>query len=378
MTSLWLSLLLLGVVARGAAGGAVLRVAYPGAQLGGGDTMYLRGEGGGLSWGRGVALSRESADVWSAEVPSQGPFVVKALVNDTLWQVGPNVLLNGTADATVYPWFGSETGRYEVSLRNLYSPHFDNYRDAVVYLPPGYDENPLRPEYPLVVAADGQNCFNASTSAFGVSWEMAQTLDDLVGRGVIEPVVVVAVYNTPKRILEYTPSVDPTYGGGGADAYLDWLDAVAMPAVRALGYRVDVASPSRVILGSSLGGLLSCYAALTRPASWSRAVCMSSSFWWNDQHFLRSVLARAPASLPAAVYLDSGHPGDDYNQTLAVRARLAQLGVAPLFYDCQPGGQHNEKSWAERFHLPMTDLFAAPQQDGGRPSSSSSSSSSSC
>ncbi|RYE84066.1 MAG: hypothetical protein EOO65_02880, partial [Methanosarcinales archaeon] len=44
------------------------------------------------------------------------------------------------------------------------------------------------------------------------------------------------------------------------------------------------------MLGSSLGGLLSCYAGWTRPDTYGFAGCMSSSFWWNNQDFNNTII----------------------------------------------------------------------------------------
>jgi len=109
----------------------------------------------------------------------------------------------------------------------------------------------------------------------------------------------VGVDNTVNRTYEYTYSVDPTVGvGGGADLYLDFLQATVMPLVQNL-YRIvptNPAAPRWGVLGSSLGGLLSCYAGWTRPSTYWLAGCMSSSFWWNNEDFNTTILPTPPAS----------------------------------------------------------------------------------
>jgi hypothetical protein len=152
----------------------------------------------------------------------------------------------------------------------------------------------------------------------------------------------VGVDNTDGRIFEYTYSVDPTVGqGGGADLYLDFLEQTVLPLVQTL-FRVQAPPAAQPnvggarwgILGSSLGGLLSCYAGWTRPMVYGLAGCMSSSFWWNDEDFNSTVLpsgAGGPAPYPPVIefYLDSGNAGtddDDVNQTLTVRNSMHALG----------------------------------------------------
>ncbi len=78
---------------------------------------------------------------------------------------------------------------------------------------------------------------------------------------------------------EYTYSRDPSEGfGGKGDLYLDFIEATLLPMIRE-ELRVTLGD-GLGIMGSSLGGLISCYAGWTR--GYPRVGCMSSSFWWND------------------------------------------------------------------------------------------------
>lgn len=303
-------------------------------------------------------------------------------------------------------------------IRDVWSPQLNNSRDLVVYVPPSYAENPHKvritrtdrlptiqlPRRALPRGAqvfdaasvlwmhDGQNLFNASTrwgnraggscsvrvrplvphsrtarSAFGVAWMCQDAVDGTVVAGASREVILVGVDNTADRTWEYTYSYDPTVGdGGGADAYLDFLAETVVPLVQAT-YRVRGDGPWQ-LLGSSLGGLVSCYAAYTRPQSWSAAGCMSSSFWWNGEDFRTAVI---PSAHPTTVslYLDSGDAGpddDDVNQTLAVLHTLQAGGwvvqptnAAPraLGYYLDHGGQHSEAYWGARFHVPVQWAF---------------------
>jgi predicted alpha/beta superfamily hydrolase len=73
-------------------------------------------------------------------------------------------------------------------------------------------------------------------------------------------------------------SYDPSQQAGGAgDKYLDFIEATVLPAVTS---RFRIQPNARLAMaGSSLGGLITCYAAATRPSTWANAACMSSSFW---------------------------------------------------------------------------------------------------
>ncbi len=332
-------------------------------------------------------MTPAGVDQWTVQVPVKASVLTgqfKVLIGDQTWEVGANhnvefSSLWGSNDTSaamvqVFPWFGQQQGRYEVSQPALFSPQLQNFRSVVVYTPPSYDENPYK-RFDVLVMHDGQNLFNASTSSFGTAWQCQGTLDALMIQGDMREIVVVGVYNIgANRTYEYTYSVDPTvHDGGGGDAYLDFLESSVYPWVQA-AYRVHPLVPgvgagaSRwSMLGSSLGGLLSCYAGWTRPNVYARVGCMSSSFWWNSEDFNNTVLQHAPPVGPSkpdvVFYLDSGNAGpdnDDVVQTHTVFEHLKSDGYvlnSTLFYYTQQGGQHSEKYWGERFDIPMQDLF---------------------
>lgn len=108
-------------------------------------------------------------------------------------------------------------------------------------------------------------------------------------------IIIVGVDNTVNRTYELTYSVDPTVGvGGGADLYLDFIQYTVLPLVQSR-YRIiasDPVTPRWGLLGSSLGGLVSCYAGWTRPDTYWFTGCMSSSFWWNSEDFNNTILER--------------------------------------------------------------------------------------
>lgn len=63
--------------------------------------------------------------------------------------------------------------------------------------------------------------------------------------------------------------------------------------------------------GSSLGGLISCYATYTRPKNFNKAICMSSSFWWNSEDFNTKILKNGTYSSSTSIYVDSGDSGNN-------------------------------------------------------------------
>src|SRR5262249_27366897 len=80
-----------------------------------------------------------------------------------------------------------------------------NWRDILVYLPPGYRRF-SRKRYPVLYLHDGQNVFDAATSFAGVEWGVDETAERLIRQKQIEPLIIVAVSDIGGgRVFEKTP-----------------------------------------------------------------------------------------------------------------------------------------------------------------------------
>jgi predicted alpha/beta superfamily hydrolase len=266
----------------------------------------------------------------------------KLLVGDSIWSIGYNerVYLPGTTQKNnfltdVYPFFYSNAGDYAY-VRNVYSPQLKNTRDLVVYTPPSYYENTYKPIKHVLIMHDGQNLFNPSTCFAGKCWNAHKTINQFVFSGNIEEVAIVGINNTPDRINEYTCSYDQgTKGGGKGDLYLDFIEKTVLPVIQK-NYRVLVKKENIGILGSSLGGLISCYAGWTHSSIYGKSGCMSSSFWWNNEDFNETILTTKSSPLPnLIVYVDSGDSGpsqDDMIQTITVEVIVNNIGALVFIF----------------------------------------------
>ena len=129
----------------------------------------------------------------------------------------------------------------------------------------------------------------------------------------MEEVVIVAPYSTPDRITEFTYSYDEVRKDGGkGDLYLDFIDQTVLPMMES-NLRITLKGKLG-ILGSSLGGLISCYAGWTRFDKYTRIGCMSSSFWWNKMDFINKIMVTnpiPPVSSRPLIYMDSGTDGGE-------------------------------------------------------------------
>lgn len=236
-----------------------------------------------------------------------------------------------------------------------------------VYLPPGYEENPGR-RYPLLILQDGQNLFDPATSFMrGKTWRVAESADEAVAAGEVEPLVIAGVAHAgERRIAEYTPTRDMKLGGGEAGQYALMVIREVLPFLHAR-YRLRAGSGDTGLGGSSLGGLVSLWMGLRHADTFGKLAVLSPSVWWNHRSILAWVSEVAP-ELPQRprIWLDAGDR--EGRRTLAdaemLHARLRKQGwrdEVDLHFEAIAGGTHDEASWATRVRPMLRFLFPAEQ-----------------
>ena len=232
-------------------------------------------------------------------------------------------------------------------------------RKAYIYLPEYYNDDELR-RYPVLYMFDGHNVFYDAVSAFGKSWNMTSYL--LWTR---KPLIVVAVECNKRgnnRLKEYSPTsfADPKYGNIRARGrtYMDWLVKELKPRVDAT-FRTLPGREHTIIAGSSMGGLMSLYAATAYNRYFSRAACLSPSLWTNPEKLLELV-ERAKTAPDTTVYLDYGsqelsnHPAQ--KEALMEMSQLLLKKNVNLTFRIIPNGNHSEASWEQQVPIFMECL----------------------
>lgn len=75
--------------------------------VGFGNLLYIRGEGAGLSWDKGVAMVNISPYEWAFESKSKdGDITFKLLINDEIWAEGDNTSVAAGTKIVCSPFFG--------------------------------------------------------------------------------------------------------------------------------------------------------------------------------------------------------------------------------------------------------------------------------
>ncbi len=249
-------------------------------------------------------------------------------------------------------------------------------RRATVYLPPGYDAARTQP-YPLLLALDGQTM---------PQWRLAEALDELVGAGAIEPVVVAAVPASAERMDEYGMAGQLDFAGRGrhAKALQDLLAGEVLPWLRER-HPVATDAARTGIFGASLGGLCAFDTAWRRPQVFGLAGIFSGSLWWRADD--SSVAAQQASRLahrtvrdantrPALrVWFQAGtrdeaadRDGNGVIDAIQDTTELVDELVAKGFrrgdevvYHELEGGEHHEGSWASA--LPDFLRWAFPRRN---------------
>ena len=181
----------------------------------------------------------------------------------------------------------------------------DKVRRGYVYLPDDYHADPSR-RYPVMYMFDGHNVFFDSDAAFGKSWGMASYM-----AWSRKQLIIVAVECNKKgngRMREYCPFnfEDPKWGKirGRGKVYMDWLVKELKPYIDA-NYRTLSDREHTIIAGSSMGGLMSLYAAAAYNHVFQRAACLSPSLWTSPEKIL-GIVESADLKNDTTIYMDYG------------------------------------------------------------------------
>ncbi|MBA2405644.1 MAG: alpha/beta hydrolase [Bdellovibrionales bacterium] len=240
-------------------------------------------------------------------------------------------------------------GHFKLFKKDILAPSSKHGRDVYVYLPANYQKNNVR--YPVIYLHDGQNLFDPQRAYLGQTWKALSTLNNLIARKEVAPVIVVAIDNTADRKLEYTPE-------NSGKLYLEFLVKTLKPLVDQ-NFRTKTERKDTAMMGSSLGGLISLHAGVLYPETFGLIAALSPSIWWNDRAIITSY--QQHSQLPHKVYLDSGTTGGEEPQDVL---DLSQVLVSRnyrhaenLFVYIQDGADHQEYYWAMRFPVALKALF---------------------
>ena len=264
------------------------------------------------------------------------PTSISATIEGWKYELAPIEELISTAASNV-----------SIMKEDFLIPQLNRKRRIWIYLPPDYETSVKR--YPVLYMHDGQNLFDQAVG-FAGEWKVDETLNEVFQNG-DSSVIVIAIENGEEhRISEYTPWKHPKYGGGEGDKYVDFIVNTLKPYVDKT-YRTKSDRMNTGILGSSLGGLISFYAAMKHQEVFSKAGVLSPSFWYSDEVY--EMVERAGKVQDMQFYFLGG---ELESETLIdeINAMVTLLQVVGFEDDelkmvTHPDGKHNEQFWSREF-----------------------------
>jgi enterochelin esterase-like enzyme len=283
-----------------------------------------------------------------------------------------------------------EASRGEIVRLASFPSQFIPPRHVDVWLPDGY---PDAAPYAVLYMHDGQMLYDPSITWNGQAWDVDDIGSEMMDSGEVRPFIVVGVWNAGAlRHSEYFPQkafellrqeeqedvssilVELGRSTGrfqpASDNYLKFLAEELKPYIDRR-FAVSAHRDDTVIMGSSMGGLISMYAITQYPEVFGAAACLSTHWpgTFNEENnpipgaFLRYLEQTLPG-LDAGnrIYFDYG------DQTLdalypplqqQVDDLMRRLGFGEhnwkTYFD--EGADHSEQAWRNRLSVPLRFLL---------------------
>jgi predicted alpha/beta superfamily hydrolase len=250
-------------------------------------------------------------------------------------------------------------------------------RHVDIWCPPGYADF-TGMVYPVIYMHDGQNLFLPEASYGKIPWGMDLAMSGLISAGKTPGAIIVGIWNAgADRWREYLPQRPAETPQGRAfaalypdrlpaavysDLYLRFLVEELKPFVDA-HYRALPEQAFTFVMGSSMGGLVSLYAACEYPQVFGGAGCLSTHWLAGEQFMVDYLGGNLPKPADHRLYFDFGTRALDADYEPFQRrmdGHLRKAGYAAgrnwltMKFD---GADHSEQSWRERVHVPLEFLL---------------------
>lgn len=239
-------------------------------------------------------------------------------------------------------------------------PQLKRRRRIAALLPYNYNESDKK--YPVLYLHDGQNLFDEN-SLYG-NWAIDDSLASLAEQGFGDVVVISVDHGGEDRINEYMP-FNTRHGRGQGKLYIQFLMETLKPYVDKK-YRVIPDGENTGIGGSSMGGLISLYAGLTFPGTFSKMMIFSPSLWLSRKIYRLANKFTLPVDntgrvISSHLYLYAGG-----RESQAHLPNVMRFGASLLpnheeglrfKFSHNPHGVHHESNWREEFPVALKWLY---------------------
>ncbi|MCO6473572.1 MAG: alpha/beta hydrolase-fold protein [Melioribacteraceae bacterium] len=341
-----------------------------------GEAVFIAGNNEKLgNWAPDAVQLENNGNVWEKTFEfykeailefkiTKGSWDKEALTDDN--KVPDNYIFKVNADTTVYlkitKWKGRDpiSGGFKGQITGTVEYHKDftmeglRPRDIIVWLPPGYFDKSAR-RYPVLYMHDGQNIVDPNTSSFGIDWQIDETADSLIRSQEIEPFILIGINNTADRFFDYSP-------GEKGKAYMKLIIEKIKPFIDS-NYKTLHCRENTAVGGSSMGGLISFMIAWEHPEVFSKAICMSPAFKFNQVDYVKEVKSYNGEKKDIVLYIDNGgvgleetlQPGID-EMLEALQGKGYEEGKDYIWIKDNEA-EHNEPAWAKRMSYPLKIFY---------------------
>jgi predicted alpha/beta superfamily hydrolase len=232
-------------------------------------------------------------------------------------------------------------------------------REGILYigLPDEYDLSPQR--YPVLYMHDGHNVFDVNDSYGHTIWDIVSAFKK---NKKLPPCIVVALscaMEGNRRIEEYNvfpsslPRTQETIAGRGKE-YLSYLLKELKPEVDHT-YRTISDANHTLMMGSSMGGVITLEAYCLFPKLIGRIGCVSNAFYTSLPQ-LKKLVQQTSFKTINKIYLDTGDQEvglDDVEGYITSNQMIADLirkktSNEQFQFKIIRGGKHHETSWKKR------------------------------
>lgn len=239
---------------------------------------------------------------------------------------------------------------------SFFMPQLNRNRRIWLYLPPDYFTSTKH--YPVLYMKDGQNLFDNQTS-FSGEWQVDETLNTLFNQGDYGAIVVGIDNGGGERLNEYSPWVNPQYGGGQGDAYMAFVAETLKPYIDE-NFRTRPEPEMNALIGSSMGALIATYGACEYPNAFRKIGSFSPAYWFALTP-LTTYISSVPNLNQHRVYFVAGQNESStmVPNITTIRTTMQNNGLTTnnTFTKIDANGTHSESYWRNEFGAAYQWLF---------------------
>ncbi|ASV30724.1 alpha/beta hydrolase [Maribacter cobaltidurans] len=225
----------------------------------------------------------------------------------------------------------------------------DEERTCLISLPDTYhDSSETAKKYPIIILLDGYTHFK---TASGIVHFMSSNRNR---NNLMPESIIVAIENVDReRDFTFTKikTKRPNTMGGGRN-FLNFIEKELLPYIDK-NYRTE---PFRVLVGHSLGGLLTLNSYMDENSVFNAYISIDPSIWWNEEMMKNKVDSISPISLNKKLYIATANQGDaNYERNKkrhdSLYAFIANKSDKPLNVEIEYFEKENHRS------VPLIALF---------------------